>query len=87
MKSLSKSALFHGGLVNSVFKAILFASLAFCWQSMAAPASSGTVYESAGQKFRVETVAEYDDAVWGFDFLPDGRIILTGRDDGTVSIL
>ena len=40
-------------------------------------AADGRTYESAGQKFAVEILAERKDVVWGFDFLPDGRIVFT----------
>ena len=40
---------------------------------------------SEGQRFRVETLVQQRDAVWGFDFLPDGRIIFTER-EGAVRI-
>jgi glucose/arabinose dehydrogenase len=43
-------------------------------------------YESEGQPFSVEILAEQDDVVWGFDFLPDGRIVFTER-DGQLRIL
>jgi glucose/arabinose dehydrogenase len=41
------------------------------------PATSAAVYESARQKFTVEILAEREDVVWGFDFLPDGRLVFT----------
>ncbi len=44
------------------------------------------VYESAGQKFKVEILTERDDVVWGFDFLPKDRIIFTER-GGAIGVL
>ncbi|HEX4925446.1 MAG TPA: PQQ-dependent sugar dehydrogenase [Bdellovibrionales bacterium] len=43
------------------------------------------IWESEGQKFKFETLAERKSIVWGFDFLQDGRIIFTER-DGNVGI-
>jgi glucose/arabinose dehydrogenase len=37
-------------------------------------------YESAGQSFHVEVLAEQKDCIWGFDFLPSGNIVFTLRD-------
>lgn len=48
--------------------------------------SSGGAYESEGQPFSVEVIAQQEDVVWGFDFLPDGRIVFTER-DGQLRIL
>lgn len=36
---------------------------------------------------RVSTVATGLDTPWGLDFLPDGRAVLTSRDDGSISLL
>jgi aldose sugar dehydrogenase len=36
-------------------------------------------YEAGGHSFRIEALAEREDVVWGFDFLPDGRILFTER--------
>lgn len=41
------------------------------------PAHSTNAYESAGQRFTVDVLTERQDVVWGFDFLPDGRIVFT----------
>lgn len=41
--------------------------------------SQDKVYESEGTKFKVETVLKRKDVIWGFDFLPDGRILVTER--------
>jgi glucose/arabinose dehydrogenase len=41
------------------------------------PEAAGAVQESEVQKFVVETLAEREDVIWGFDFLPDGRIVFT----------
>lgn len=38
------------------------------------------VYESEGQKFRMEVLTQQKDVIWGFDFLPDGRILFTERE-------
>jgi glucose/arabinose dehydrogenase len=48
--------------------------------------ASAAVYQSEGQKFSVEVLTEQKDVVWGFDFLPDGRIIFTER-EGQIRIL
>jgi glucose/arabinose dehydrogenase len=37
------------------------------------------VYEAAGYRYRVETIAEGDDILWSMDFLPDGDILVTQR--------
>ncbi len=37
-------------------------------------------YTSENQKFVYEKVVELPDVVWGFDFLPDGRILFTLRE-------
>jgi glucose/arabinose dehydrogenase len=38
---------------------------------------SAAPYESEGQKFSMEVLTEQKDVIWGFDFLPDGRIVFT----------
>jgi glucose/arabinose dehydrogenase len=50
------------------------------------PNSASAGYESAGQKFSIELLAERQDVIWGFDFLPDGRIVFTER-EGRVGVL
>lgn len=45
-----------------------------------------TIYESATQKFRFELLTQRKDVIWGFDFLPDNRIVFTER-GGAVGIL
>jgi glucose/arabinose dehydrogenase len=47
---------------------------------------SAARHESAGQRFSVELLTEQDDVIWGFDFLPDGRIVFTER-GGRVGLL
>lgn len=42
-------------------------------------AARGEVRESEGRRFLVETLLEDRGVLWGFDFLPDGRAILTER--------
>lgn len=44
-----------------------------------AQTQEGKVYESAGLKFRYENLLKRGDAIWGFDFLSDGKIIFTER--------
>ncbi len=34
---------------------------------------------SAGKSFKAEVLTELDDVIWGFDFLPDGKILITQR--------
>lgn len=36
-------------------------------------------YESEGQKFVPENIIQREDVIWGFDFLPEGKIIFTER--------
>lgn len=36
-------------------------------------------YESEGQKFNLENLVSRDEVIWGFDFLPDEKIIFTER--------
>lgn len=59
----------------------ILAAAALLWAAVSLltprPATSASVYESAGQKFSVEILAERQDVVWGFDFLPDGRIVFS----------
>lgn len=43
------------------------------------PVFAQKTYESAGQKFRYESLIKREDVVWGFDFLSDGKIIFTER--------
>src|ERR1700759_2188317 len=43
------------------------------------PDITGTVFPSAKQKFKVETVAKGLNQPWGAAFLPDGRMIFTER--------
>lgn len=40
---------------------------------------SAKTYESEGQKFTVENLVSQEDVIWGFDFLPEDRIIFTER--------
>lgn len=60
-----------------------FFTFAFIFSSLfalALPAlAQDKVYESEGQKFRIEELLKRADVIWGFDFLPDGRIIFTER--------
>ncbi len=42
--------------------------------------------ESEGQPFTFEVLTEQKDVIWGFDFLPDGRVIFTER-KGAIKIL
>jgi glucose/arabinose dehydrogenase len=37
------------------------------------------VYQAAGHRYRIETIAEGDDILWSMDFLPDGDILATQR--------
>jgi len=41
--------------------------------------TSTKTYESEGQKFSLENLVSREDVIWGFDFLPDERIIFTER--------
>jgi glucose/arabinose dehydrogenase len=43
-------------------------------------------YQSEGMKFGVETIVSLDDVIWGFDFLPDGKVLFTER-SGKMGIL
>lgn len=43
-------------------------------------------YKSGNVKFGVETLISREDVVWGFDFLPDGKVIFTER-GGVMAIL
>lgn len=36
-------------------------------------------FTSEGQKFTFENIIEREDVIWGFDFLPDGKVIFTER--------
>lgn len=54
--------------------------------SVSAFRSLGSAHESEGQPFSIEIVTQQQDAIWGFDFLPDGRIAFTER-DGQLRIL
>ena len=47
--------------------------LNFCFS----PAFADKAHEFSGEKFVVKEVAEIRGIPWGFDFLPDGRIIIT----------
>lgn len=40
---------------------------------------SAKTYESEGQKFTVEDIVSRKEVIWGFDFLPDGKIVFTER--------
>ncbi len=37
------------------------------------------VYQSEGMKFKSETLINRKDVIWGFDFLPDSKVIFTER--------
>lgn len=43
-------------------------------------------YKSGNVKFGVETLISREDVIWGFDFLPDGKVIFTER-GGVMAIL
>ena len=50
--------------------------------NLACSANSETktkTYESEGQKFTLENLVSRDDVIWGFDFLPDEKILFTER--------
>lgn len=68
MKAIMKAA----GTLTAA--AILWAAVSLVLQQ---PATSAGVQESEGQRFTVDILAEREDVVWGFDFLPDGRIVFT----------
>lgn len=38
-----------------------------------------TTYSSEGQNFKVEVLVQQESIIWGFDFLPDGRIVFTEK--------
>lgn len=44
------------------------------------------IYQSGTMKFEVETLSTRGDVIWGFDFLPDGKVIFTER-GGVMGIL
>lgn len=48
--------------------------------------ASAKDYQSGNVKFGVETIISRDDVIWGFDFLPDGKVIFTER-SGVMAIL
>jgi aldose sugar dehydrogenase len=56
-------------------RAALIAVLSF----LVSTGSIAVAYESEGQKFDFETLTQQDDVIWGFDFLPDGKILFTER--------
>lgn len=41
--------------------------------------SAQAVYKSGSMSFDVETLTKRDDVIWGFDFLPDGKVLFTER--------
>ncbi len=45
----------------------------------AAPSSEEPIYKSEEASFKLETLAQQKDIIWGFDFFKDGRIIFTER--------
>lgn len=50
------------------------------FMNMACAAKTETkTYESEGQKFTLENLVSRDEVIWGFDFLPDEKIIFTER--------
>lgn len=48
--------------------------------SVATTASPATSFVSEGQAVRMQVLTQQDDAIWGFDFLPGGRILFTERE-------
>lgn len=44
------------------------------------------IYQSGAMKFEAETLIGRDDVIWGFDFLPDGKVIFTEK-NGVIGIL
>ena len=63
---------------------ILAASL-FSNFVMAADKTNSEVFTSEGQKIKYEVLVDQQSVIWGFDFLPDHKIIFTTR-DGSVKI-
>lgn len=57
----------------------LIGLLAVLFQIHPAFAQKGKSYSAGGESFRFEEILRQDDVIWGFDFLPDGRIIFTER--------
>jgi glucose/arabinose dehydrogenase len=54
---------------------------AFCLsQVFAAPVPLKFKQVSEGQNITAEQILKVDDVIWGFDFLPDGRIVFTERE-------
>lgn len=49
------------------------------FQASAQTKNNDKIYESEGQKFRVETLTQQEDVIWGFDFISTKEIIFTER--------
>ena len=71
-----------------VLFAILFTTFfttIFNTLALAADKSSPEVFTSEGQKIKYEVLVDQQSVIWGFDFLPDHKIIFTTR-DGSIKI-
>jgi aldose sugar dehydrogenase len=62
--------------MNFLFILLLFTQIAW---------AKNRTYTSEGKSFSFEHILERDEVIWGFDFLPDGRIILSER-SGTMVV-
>lgn len=55
--------------------------------SLATPAWADTAFRSQDYPLRVVTVADGLDYPWGLAFLPDGAMLVTERDEGTIRVV
>jgi aldose sugar dehydrogenase len=60
-------------------KTIALAALLACTSCTYSARAMGKAAAAPSEKFRVESLTQREDSVWGFDFLPDGRILFTER--------
>lgn len=62
-----------------LFTAYLITTSGICLGRAQPTVPESVVYESEGQKFQMDVLTQQKDVIWGFDFLPDRRIIFTER--------
>ncbi len=70
--------------MNTLLRIGIFGLFLFSQASLAAKPILN--FESEGQALKLEQLNQLDDVIWGFDFLPDGDLLLSQR-DGKVFLL
>lgn len=62
-----------------IFRTVMWGIAVLLSGSVGAATSAAYGFMSEGQTVRMQILSQQDDVIWGFDFLPDGRILFTER--------